>query len=366
MKLVIAALFLGMMFLGSNPCAADWQGDWERTLKAAEKEGEVAFYTLGDSHNYVQEFQKKYPKIKVNLVPGRGSELLSRIMAERRGGKFLVDVARIGNTSPYTLYQAKALQPISSAFILPEVKDESKWWQRKHHYVDPEGKYIFVSVGSVSTNMVSYNTDLVNPAELKSYSDLLEPKWKGKIVVTDPRAGGYGRSGARAVYYHPSLGPDYLRRILGAMDVTLSRDYVQAINWLATKKFSLYLFGNGSDVLDARSKGLPVDILDTADWKEGAIVEPAAFTFVLMEKPAHPNAAALFVNWLLSKEGQAAIQREEGTNDSLRIDIPKEAVSPTVRRRDGARYVVSWNPQWMDGDPIRKLVDEVLGEVKKK
>ena len=368
MRIVLSLLFgWTLLFSGAalSKSRADWQPDWERVLKAAEKEGGVSFYTLGDSHNYVHEFQKRYPRIKVNLVPGRGSDLLSRIMAEKRAGKQLADVARIGNTSPYTLYQAKALQPISSAFILPEVKDESKWWQGRHHYVDPEAKYIFVSVGSVSINMVSYNTDLVNPADLKSYWDLLEPKWKGRIVVTDPRAGGYGRSGARAVYYHPALGPDYLKRILGTMDVTLSRDYVQAIDWLATKRFSLYLFANGSDVLDARSKGLAVHILDTANWKEGAILEPAAFTFVLMEKPAHPNAASVFVNWLLSREGQMAIQREEGSNDSLRIDIPKEAVASTVRRREGAKYVISWTPEWMDTEPIRKLVDQVLSETKK-
>src|SRR5688572_16669655 len=122
------------------------------------------------------------------------------------------------------------------------------------------------------------------------------------------------------------LGADYLKRLLGTMEVTLSRDYVQAIDWLAIKKFSLYLFGNGTDVLSARSKGLPVNVLDTADWKEGGILELAAFTYVLMDKPAHPNAAKVFVNWLLSREGQAAIQRKEGTNDSLRIDISKEGV----------------------------------------
>jgi ABC-type Fe3+ transport system substrate-binding protein len=245
------------------------------------------------------------------------------------------------------------------------VKDESKWWQGKHHYVDPDGKYIFVSVGSVSINMASYNTDVVNPAELKSYRDLLEPRWKGKIVVTDPRAGGYGRSGARAIYYNPALGPDYLKQILSTMEITLSRDYAQAIDWLATKRFSLYLFANGNDVLDARAKGLPVNILDTSHWKEGAVLEPAAYTFVMMEKPAHPNAAAVFLNWVLSREGQMAIQKEEGGNDSLRIDIPKEAVPAVVRRREGAKYLVSWTPEWMNMEPIQKLVDHVLAENKK-
>jgi ABC-type Fe3+ transport system substrate-binding protein len=70
----------------------------------------------------LSDFEKKFPGIKVKVVSGRGNELLSRMMTERRAGKHLVDVARIGNTSPYSLYQAKALQPIAPAFILPEVR----------------------------------------------------------------------------------------------------------------------------------------------------------------------------------------------------------------------------------------------------
>jgi len=152
-----------------------WEAEWERTVKAAEQEGEVSYYTLGD-YGFVAEFEKKFPRLKVKVVSGRGNELLSQIMTERRAGKNLVDVARIGNTSPYALYQAQALQPIASAFILPEVKDESKWWLGKHHYVDPEGKYIFVPVGSVSSNMLAHNTDLINPSQLSSFLHFLSEK----------------------------------------------------------------------------------------------------------------------------------------------------------------------------------------------
>lgn len=367
--MTLGATALQLLFFAGSITASesrqDWQVEWERTVKAAEGEGGVNFYTLGD-YSYLKEFERKFSKIKVQVVPGRGSELLSRIMTERRAGKYLVDVARIGNTSPFALYKAKALQPVSSAFILPEVKDRSKWWHGKHHYADPENRYIFVPVGSVSINMVSYNTELVDPAELKSYWDLLHPKWKGKIVVMDPRAGGYGRSGARFFYYNQKLGSEYLRKLFSTMEVSLSRDYRQAIDWLGQKKFALHLFGNGGDLLDARAKGLPVNILDTADWDEGAALEPAAFTFVLMDKPAHPNAAKVFLNWLLSREGQMAVQRDAESNDSLRIDIAKSDVAPTVRRREGARYVVTWTPEWMDMEPIGKLVDQVLGEARKK
>jgi iron(III) transport system substrate-binding protein len=364
----IAALALGiagtLAVFGAADCAEDkknWEAEWERTRAAAEKEGEVAFYTLGDDYAYIKEFEKKFPKIKVKIVPGKGSDLLSRLMAERRGGKYLADVARIGNTSPYTLYQAKALQPVAANFILPEVKDETKWWQGKHQYADPEGKYIFVCVGSVSNNMGAYNTDLINPAQINSYWDILD-KWKGKIAVMDPRAGGYGRSGARFVYYNPQLGPRYLQRLFTDSDVTLSREYRQAIDWVAAKKFSLVLFINGDDTLQARDQGLPINVMDTAGWKEGAALEPAAFTFVVMEKAAHPNASKIFINWLLSREGQVAIQKEGQTNDSLRIDIPKNEVRSYMRRRDGAKYTVTWTPEWMDTEPMMKVINQALGK----
>jgi ABC-type Fe3+ transport system substrate-binding protein len=182
----------------------------------------------------------------------------------------------------------------------------------------------------------------------------------------DPRASGYGRSGARFIYYNQQLGSEYLARLFHTMEVRLSRDYRQAIDWLAQKQAALLLFGNGGDVLEAKAKGLAIDVMDTADLKEGAALEPAAFTFVLMDKPAHPSAAKLFLNWLLSREGQSAIQKEAETNDSLRIDIPKGEIAPAVRRRDGAKYVVTWTPEWMDMDPIQKLVNQLLGETKKK
>ena len=87
--------------------AAAWDAEWERTVKAAEQEGEVSYYAVGEI-GFVSEFEKKFPRIKVKVVQGRGNDLLVRIMTERRAGKFLADVARIGNTSPYSLYQAKA------------------------------------------------------------------------------------------------------------------------------------------------------------------------------------------------------------------------------------------------------------------
>ena len=126
--------------------------EWEKTVAAAEKENQLTIYIFDAgpvTAETVQAFEKSYPKIKVNQLRARGSDLGPRIIAERRAGKYLVDVFTGGKgTAHATLYIGKTLEPIKPLLILPEVLDETKWWQGRHKYVDPEAKYIFVFVGN--------------------------------------------------------------------------------------------------------------------------------------------------------------------------------------------------------------------------
>jgi len=88
----------------------------------------------------------------------------------------------------------------------------------------------------------------------------------------------------------------------------------------------------------------------------------------LMDKPQHSNASKILINWLLSRDGQIALQRDReaaGRTDSLRIDIPKNDVLPLVRRRDGIKYLLMWNPEWMDMKPVQDLISQVTGDLKK-
>jgi iron(III) transport system substrate-binding protein len=363
------AFFAALLNLPSSIAAgeAPWQSEWEKTVKAAEQEGQVV-YSASGSHRFLEEFHKAFPKIKTVVVSASCSDIVSRIMTERRAGKYLGDVVRCGLTSAHSLHRAKTLQPVSPALILAEVKDPSKWWQGKHHYTDSEGRYLFISAASAYLRFASYNKDLVNPADLKSFWDLLNPRWKGKIVATDPRT-GEGRNGSRFLFYNPELGPQYLRRLLSETELKLSRDYRQATDWLAQKQYALFLFSQSDDTLTASQQGLPVQVLDTTGWKEGAGLDPIAGAYALMDKPAHPNAAKVLLNWLLSREGQLAVQRDPelaGRTDSLRTDIPKTDVHPMMRRREGVKYHVMWNPEWMDMKPVEKVVSQALEETQKK
>jgi iron(III) transport system substrate-binding protein len=341
---------------------------WENTVKAAEQEGHLVIYTLSEIGDIFVNggFQKKFPKIKLSIVTARGGEHVPRIMAERRAGKFLVDVADLGNTSPYTLYQSKALEPLPPAFILPEVKEPSKWWQGRQHFIDPEGQYILVYVGA-PLYLVAYNTTVVKPNEFKSYWDLLNPKWKGKIAAFDPRAGGFSATRDRFFYHHPELGPEFLKRLFSEMDLTLYRRYPQGEDWLAKGKFAICLCRHQS-ISEAKNQGLPVDLIEPSVFKEGVGVETRAKTLVLMNKAPHPNAAKVFVNWFLSREGQIDFQKtsgkfiDGGAEGSLRIDIPKDDIPARNRLIAGVKYVPQWNPELFDMKPIAKLISEAQGE----
>ena len=135
----------------------------------------------------------------------------------------------------------KILDSVRAALILPEVIDESKWWLGQHHYIDPENQYIFVYVGNVG-EYVSYHTKSVEAGEIRSYWDFLQPKWKGKILSRDPKISGSQRIGLRGFYHTPELGAEFIRRLYGEMDVTLTQEIRQATDWLANGKFAICFF----------------------------------------------------------------------------------------------------------------------------
>ncbi len=342
-----------------------WQVEWEKTVTAAKKEGQVTIYTQGSKQYIFDRFQEAYPQIKVISTMGAtGAQLSSRIMAERRARKYLGDIYYVGaETHVSVLYPAKVLDPLPLALILPEVKDETKWFEGKHHYADPEGRYSLIFEGSVSGG-IAYNTNLVRPSEITSYWDLLHPRWTGKIVAFDPRGSGHSTTAFWFLYNHRPLGPEFLRRLFLEASLTLSRDFRQPVDWLSTGKYLLCYACQG--VEEGRSQGLPVDTL-THSLKEGTYLAPRGSVVALMNRALHPNAAKVFINWLLSREGQIAFQKMnalEGTGaDSLRVDIPKDDVLPNSRRKEGAKYFIQDVTKRIGSLPqMRRFIEEVLAE----
>ena len=337
---------------------ADWKTEWESTLQAAKKEGRVMFYASNRYDGVIAEFQKRFPHIKVNSVIGSSSGHAQRIMAERRAGKRVADLYTGAVSVTYNvLYKARTFAPIRPQLILPEVVDEVNWWKGKHKFLDDESKYVFV-FNAQAAPYFTYNTKLVNPSEIKSYWDLLDPKWKGKLLMVDPTSSAAG-NGLRLVFYSPELGPKFLRRLLTEMEPGVSRDIRQIVDWLSVGKYAIGVFTNPRRlrVFAAKQQGLPIDRFETTHFKEGVLLASVTGNVGVMEKAPHPNAARVILNWLLSREGQLAYQKYV-IADSLRIDIPKDDVPPGIRRSEGVKYVIADTPDRLDLTPILKVVKE--------
>jgi iron(III) transport system substrate-binding protein len=349
-----------------NAAQAEKNKDWEQTLAAAKKEGQVNIY-IYRYEGLLQDFKREFPGINVMSVTGRGNELTNRIMTERRAGKFIVDVYSGGTNSLYnTLYKGKALDPIKPLLMLPEVTDLSKWFGNEHRYADPEGKFIFAFIGSASNAQLAYHTKMVDPKEFKSYWDVTNPKWKGKIVSLDPRDTGLGAT-MQFYYYSSEIGPEFMKKFFGGMDITYAKNFRQMTDWLAQGKFAICM--GCKDSMRAKNQGLPVDDFDTNRWKEGSSFSAGGGSMGYMNQAPHPNAAKVFINWFLSRKGQMALQRLGDVDDpanSRRIDIPKDDIPPDSRLQPGVKYFDVVKPEYGDMKPIFDLAKEIMAGVEKK
>jgi iron(III) transport system substrate-binding protein len=344
-----------------------WQQEWEKTVQAARSEGRVTVYVHSTYGPVLTSgaFEKAFPGIKLTAVSGIENDLERRFSAERRAEKYLADVFMVGVLRSYDFMQAKYLEAIKPVLMLPEVVDESKWWQGKHHYSDPEKRFLFRYVASAQYGQISYNTQLIQPKDFNSFWDFLNPKWKGKILSRDIRLPGTGGSAIRLFYYHPDMGPEFVRKLFADTDITLYRDRRQGLDWLATGKFPICFWCEGVD--RANVQGLPVDTFGR--MKEGAGLSAGQAILTLVNQAPHPNAAKVFVNWFLSRDGQLNFQKalgkaDEGSPDSLRIDIPKDDVDPKSRRIDGVKYLDT--DQWLAMKPVLKVVEDALAQAGKK
>jgi iron(III) transport system substrate-binding protein len=341
-----------------------WQSEWERTLAGAKKEGMV--YLWGDAEithaDITAAFTKEFPFIKPITVTGKSGELTARLLAERRAGKYLADVysGTMSGAAFFEFYRSGVFSPIKPTFIVPDVTDESGWLGRKHHFVDPDNCMILYE-GTVAGTSIYYNTQAVKPNEFSSYWDLVAPKWKRKIAMFERPGSGF--PSLTPVYYNPKLGADFIKRLVGDMNVTVSRDRRQATDWLGAGKYALCI-GCG-DVERASKDGMPVNEFDRKQLKEAGnnITLNGNSGLALVSKAAHPQAATVFINWFLSRRGQIVWQEVMNTkvsepSNSMRIDIPKDKVLPSARRDDSENYSVSG---FLDPGPPTQLVEELLG-----
>ncbi len=341
--------------------ANGWQSRWDGVVEAAKKEGKVVVYgpPINEFRDALtKKFGEKYG-LSVDYTGAVGPEIAAKIDSERRAGLYNAD-ALIGASS-YVITNLKPagyLEPIERYLILPEVASGDGWWNNQFPWVDKD--HFAVAFGIGIDQPVLINTDVVKNGEIKSLRDLLDPKWKGTMIMSDPTVAG------PAMWFVASQnavqGIDYLRQ-LAAQAPTITRDRNLLAESVARAKYPIGIAPGGERVPALIKAGAPVQY---ADLPGDTIEAGASSGFLSLPGNApHRNASTLFINWLLSKEGQTVFQ-EATTQPSTRKDIPAGAVMDAFVLKSQGKYFACYTEEFLAGaDNQLKLARDIFGPLLK-
>ena len=315
--LAICLLVVGVFLRVDSARSAEPQDEWKKIIEAAKKEGKIVAGgppTAILRQKYKETFEKRFA-VELELVSAPGPQNAGRATAEFKAGVRYFDVLHGGSGTLEPLVYDNVLAPFSDYMILPEIKDPRQWWGG-HMWEDnvKTNRFIYSFSADFSTPPF-YNTDLVKPGELSSYDDLLLPKWKGKIGFFEPRmpSAGQGLWG----FLMKIKGKDFLQK-LAEQNLFISRDGKQIADALAKGTLAVGL-GVSQRFVDPYIKtGLPIKPLMSI--KEGMGGSNGFGTVAVMKNAPHPNAAKVYINWLLGKEGQDLYGRAL-TQGTRRLDV---------------------------------------------
>ena len=333
MKTTLTALLIwslvgaqGVLLLISNRAHSQTgaTAEWERTMAAAKKEGKLVagIPASADLRKQLEAaFKAKFPGIEIELSPSRGPQNVRKIAEEYKAGIRNFDLS-IGGTDTmlYGFVEPAIAEPFEPYMILPEVKDPKQWWGG-HIWGDNQGGKRFIySFEAFTSDNLWHNTELVKAEEIRSYDDLLHPKWKGKIAILDPRNPGAGHS--TWTFLWMIKGEEFLKKLV-QQDLLVSTNQRLLGEALAKGKISLTIGISYYTLEPFLKAGLPVKALPVP--KEGTYTSNGSGTVTIVKNPPHPNATKVFINWLLSKEGQETFGTAIG-QATRRLDVDTKAL----------------------------------------
>lgn len=359
-KIAVLSLIIGLTATGTS--FAESNTEWNELVAAAQEEGEVNVILGGNTPGMIRhlmsDFEDEYG-ITVNFQTGSSRQHAERVLAERELGRYTVDAWMGGANTPLTiLLPNNALAPIrdNDVLIHPNVVDESKWFNGSHHYTDPTFQYIF-TWGASPAQPIVINTDMVDPSEINSYWDIIDPKWVGEIVTTNPGVQGGGATTVPMVL-NDEIGYEWFEALANEMNPTVVRDQRQGAEWVAVGRFPIGLLGFSSEADDLAAEGFPIQSWMPA-MKEGEALTASAANLMYMADAPNPNAAKLWINWALTQESQQKFVNAIERMPSLRRDVSQDGVLPPYRIDPNGDYYVAFS----DAEYINRQ-DEVLGRLR--
>ncbi|MBI4333910.1 MAG: extracellular solute-binding protein [Chloroflexi bacterium] len=332
-----------------------WQQDWERTLAAARQEGTVSIYSPGGGdlrQIMVKGISDKFG-LDVEWSSMKAAEVGTKISRERQAGLYLADIVQ-GAVSVQIneLRPAGVLDPTRPMLVLPEVVDEKLWFGGQIPWVDNAKSYIVNPILAPDLKL-NINTDMVRPDEIKSYNDLLAPRFKEKIVISNPLLNPSAFAQLLEI-----MGPDFLKKFAEQRPVIVADEGLSA-QWLAHGKYPVALINRVDATQPFINAGAPIA---KAVPREGVYLAGGAMALALVNRAPHPNAAKVFMNWYMSKEATTIFSRFL-TMQSARLDVPTDFLSAEQMRDPSVKYLNAEiedfrGPKILAG---KKLAEEIFG-----
>lgn len=344
------------------PAKLAWEAEWDRALAEAKKERKVVIYTSNGPRPRLaiqSAFRAAYG-VDAEFIAGITAQLDEKVMTEHRAGLHLADVTLVGSTGPIATYKpAGILEPLDDVLILPEVTNPKVWRGGELLWADKD--HTLIGFTYSLSGLLTRNTTLVKPEEIKSWRGLLDPKWKNKIVMFDPTLGsGPGANWAQAMGRF-IMGWDYMRELAKQEPIIIGDARLQ-VEWLARGKYPMGTGCRAELVDEFMTLGSP---LEETIPSEGVYMTYATGAVSLLKGAPHPNAAKLLINWLLSKEGGAISSRVMAVI-SARLDVP---VLPELAKRSPPPNVTYPNAaseeNLLHKAEDTKMLREIFGPLKK-
>lgn len=326
--------------------------DWQQVLDAANKEGHlyVATYAGTGYRRVMDAFEAAFPGIKVDQTPFQSSsrDFFPRYFQERQAGLFQWDVIIVPATEP--LVQAVppgAIDPIRPLIVRPDVLDDKSWVDGfDGGWLDTGKQYSYAITRSRSQSLW-VDTNQVKDGEVKSYKDLLDPKWNGKILAGDLRTKGSGFWPGTTVRLKTG-NDDIIKQLWKDTNAVLSTDARQLTEQMVRGAYPIGLGAISPPILLdflAQGEGKNLKAIPTPELD---YVNSGDHVLQYANKAPNPNAAKVFVNWVLSKDG-STVYSTQAQDNSRRSDVPIQ--DPSLVPEKGVDYIT------IDAEP---LIDEIL------
>ena len=336
--------------------------DKNATIAAAKAEGTVVVHgPPGRSYEdaLTKGFEQSNPGIHVEYSGANNRTAVPKLFREREAGLYLWDVWLGGPATILSQLKPRGvLSPLPPILFADTVNDKVWVHGFADGWQDHEKKYVYAfDAGLQDTAII--NWDFVKRDDIKTVADLLKPQFAGKILFDEPRRGGSGNGSSMGIMVN--YGEDFLRKLY-AQKVAVNENRRQAAEWLVRGRYPIVL-GTGMNELEIfREQGLGKNISPIPTGpNEKVQMTPGFGSVSLVDHPQHPNAATVYINWLLSLDGQTKWVTTQRT--SRRTDAPCDdtcKANTQTLAKAGANY---FKGQDEDAVPMRERAIVIATEV---